>query len=212
MSADKESMLLYVVTDRTWLGGNSLACQVKDILKAGATFLQLREKNLSYDEYVAEAKEIKAISDRYHIPFVIDDNIDVAIAADADGVHVGQSDRGAAEARAMIGPGKILGVSAQTVEQALLAERQGADYLGVGAVFSTTTKNDADDVPFEILKAICQAVTIPVVAIGGINEENIMQLKGSGVDGVAVISAIFAKPDVSEATRSLLARSREMVR
>jgi thiamine-phosphate pyrophosphorylase len=204
-------MLLYAVTDRTWLGGNSLAEQVGEAIKAGATFVQLREKELGYDDYVAEAKKIKAVTDRYHIPFVIDDNIEVALAAGADGVHVGQSDRAARDARALIGKDKILGVSAQTVEQAIEAEKNGADYLGVGAIFSTSTKLDAKNVGYETLKAICAAVSIPVVAIGGINEKNILQLKGSGADGVAVISAIFAKADVYAAAETLCGLSKEMV-
>lgn len=203
-------MLLYAVTDRTWLGENRLEDQVEKILKAGATFLQLREKKLGYTEFLAEAKRMKQIAVRYQIPFVIDDNVDVAIASDADGVHVGQSDRSAPEVRERIGRNKILGVSVQTVEQAILAEKQGADYLGVGAVFSTSTKSDADDVPLGTLRKICEAVSIPVVAIGGINEKNILQLKGSGIDGVAVISAIFANPDVAAATRAMLALSKEI--
>lgn len=212
MNTDKNTMLLYVVTDRSWLGSHTLAQQVEAILQSGATLLQLREKELGYEEFLDEAKCIKQITDRYRVPLIINDNIEVALACGADGVHVGQSDRKASDVRARIGRDKILGVSAQTVEQALLAEKQGADYLGVGAVFSTSTKKDADDVSFETLQAICRAVRIPVVAIGGISEKNILQLKGSGVDGVAVISAVFARPDVAAATRNLLALSKEMVK
>lgn len=212
MNTDKNTMLLYVVTDRSWLGSHTLAQQVEAILQSGATLLQLREKELGYEEFLDEAKCIKQITDRYRVPLIINDNIEVALACGADGVHVGQSDRKASDVRARIGRDKILGVSAQTVEQALLAEKQGADYLGVGAVFSTSTKKDADDVSFETLRAICKAVRIPVVAIGGISEKNILQLKGSGVDGVAVISAVFARPDVAAATRNLLALSKEMVK
>lgn len=212
MKADKATMLLYVVTDRSWLGENRLENQVEEIIKSGASFIQLREKDMLFDEFVHEGKKIKEITDKYKIPFVINDNIDVALAVNADGVHVGQSDMNAVNVRSLIGRDKILGVSVQTVEQALLAEKQGADYLGVGAVFSTATKDDADDVSFETLKAICNAVNIPVVAIGGINEKNIMELKDTGIDGVAVISAIFAKPDVSVATKELLALSKEMIK
>lgn len=211
MKVDNHSMLLYAVTDRTWLGKNSLAEQVEDTLKAGATFLQLREKDMPFDAFLQEAKEIKEIAQRYHVPFVIDDNIEVALACGADGVHVGQSDRTAADVRALIGDDKILGVSAQTVEQAVLAEKNGADYIGVGAVFSTSTKLDADSVSFETLKEICKSVSIPIVAIGGISEQNILQLKGSGVDGAAVISAIFAKPDVYAAAKNLCELSKQMV-
>lgn len=203
MKVNNHAMLLYVVTDRTWLGQNNLIDQVEDTIKAGATFVQLREKNISFDEFVLEAVQLKKLTDQYGIPFVVNDNVEVALAANADGVHVGQSDRDAREVRALIGKDKIMGVSAVTVEQAVLAERSGADYIGVGAVFATTTKNDAEVVSFETLKKICEAVSIPVVAIGGISEENILQLKGSGIDGVAVISAIFAKPDIYKATKDL---------
>ncbi len=212
LKVDKVAMLLYVVTDRTWLGENKLSQQVEEIVKAGATFVQLREKELDFDNFVKEGTELKKITDYYKVPFVINDNIEVALAIDADGVHVGQGDLSAQEVRTRIGDHKILGVSAQTVEQALLAEQQGADYIGVGAVFSTATKNDADDVSQETLKAICEAVHIPVVAIGGINEHNILQLRDSKVDGVAIISAIFAKSDKVAATKELLELSKIMVR
>jgi len=212
LKLDKSEMLLYVVTDRTWLGDNKLEDQVEESIKAGATFVQLREKELDYDSFVSEGIKIKKITDQYQVPFVINDNIEVALAINADGIHVGQKDMNALDVRSLIGENKILGVSAQTVEQALLAERQGADYIGVGAVFSTSTKNDADDVSYETVKAICEAVSIPVVAIGGINEHNISQLKGYGVDGIAVISAIFAKSDISKATKELLELSNEMVK
>ncbi|HWQ72255.1 MAG TPA: thiamine phosphate synthase [Desulfitobacteriaceae bacterium] len=211
MKVDKNSLLLYVVTDRSWLGENLLEAQVEEIIQAGASLIQLREKELSFNEFVRVGKKIKEITGENKIPFIINDNIEVALALDADGVHVGQSDMNARNVRALIGEDKILGVSVRTVEQALLAIEHGADYLGVGAVFSTSTKNDAEDVAFETLRAICDAVSIPVVAIGGINEKNIMELKGTGIDGVAVVSAIFAKPDVGAATRELLARAKEMV-
>ncbi len=212
LKLDKSTMLLYLVTDRTWLGENKLEDQVERSVKAGATFIQLREKDLDFDHFVDEGLKIKEITDRYQVPFVINDNIEVALAVNADGVHVGQSDMNAKDVRSLLGPDKILGVSARTVEQALLAQSQGADYIGVGAVFSTTTKNDADDVSFEEVKAICEAVTIPVVAIGGINEHNILQLKGCGVDGVAVISAILAKPDIEKATKELSELSSQMIK
>lgn len=211
MKCDKESMLLYVVTDRSWLGNNTLEQQVEDILKAGATFLQLREKNLDFHRFVAEANIIKQVTDRYQIPFVINDAVEVALAVDADGVHVGQSDLEAGEVRRRIGADKILGVSAQTVEQAVLAEQSGADYIGVGAVFGTATKLDANSVNMDTVRQICDAVSIPVVAIGGINEQNLLQLRGSGVNGVAVISAIFAAPDVSKATQKLLSLAKRMI-
>lgn len=211
MKASKESMLLYVVTDRTWLGQNRLIEQVEQILKSGATFLQLREKSMPYDEFVREALQIKKLTDRYGIPFVINDNVEVALAVNADGVHVGQGDRSAKEARKLLGNDKILGVSVVSKEQALLAEQDGADYLGVGAVFATSTKLDADTVSYDMLKQICSAVSLPVVAIGGIGETNILQLKGSGIHGVAVISAIFAQPDLAQSTNKLKRLAAQMV-
>jgi thiamine-phosphate pyrophosphorylase len=204
-------MLLYVVTDRTWLGNNKLYEQVEEIVQSGATFIQLREKNLDYDSFVAEGREIRKITDRYNIPFVINDNIDVALAVGADGVHVGQKDLEARKCRELIGEDMILGVSAQTKEQALLAEKSGADYIGVGAVFETSTKTDAKPVSYDTLKEICSSVSIPVIAIGGINEDNIQKLKGSHIDGVAVISAVFAARDKKKAVKTLLSLVKEVV-
>lgn len=211
MKVDKSAMKLYVVTDRSWIGENSLVDQVEEAIKAGATFVQLREKDLSFDEFVKIAEDVKAVTDKYKIPFVINDDVNVAISVKADGIHVGQSDMEAKNVRALIGDDKILGVSAQTVEQAIKAEESGADYLGVGAVFSTSTKDDADNVSLDTLKDICRAVSIPVVAIGGISKNNIMELTGSGVDGVAIVSAIFAQPDIKNATTELLELSHRML-
>ena len=212
MNCDKKDLLLYAVTDRSWLNGETLYSQVEKALKGGATFMQLREKDLDEKSFLKEAVEIKELCRKYGVPFVINDNVDIALFMDADGVHVGQSDMEALDVRAKLGPDKIIGVSAQTVEQALLAEKHGADYLGVGAVFHTGTKLDADDVSFETLKAICQAVSIPVLAIGGITKDNLMELKGSGIAGVAVVSAIFAQKDIEAATRDLLEKTKEMVK
>ncbi|HIY54631.1 MAG TPA: thiamine phosphate synthase [Candidatus Dorea merdavium] len=203
MKCDKKDLLLYAVTDRRWLGGRRLADQVEEALKGGVTFVQLREKDLDEERFLEEAKEIKELCRRYQVPFVINDNVDIAQAVDADGVHVGQSDMEAGDVRARLGQDKIIGVSAQTVEQALLAESRGADYLGVGAVFATGSKADASEVDHETVKAICQAVHIPVIAIGGITRENVGALAGTGVCGAAVISAIFAQEDVEEETRKL---------
>ena len=203
MNCAKEDLLLYAVTDRHWLDGRSLIEVVKESLEGGVTFLQLREKELDDESFLKEAKELKALCREYKVPFVINDNVEIAIKTDADGVHVGQSDMEAGDVRKRLGPDKIIGVSAQTVEQAVLAEKRGADYLGVGAVFPTGSKDDADDVSFETLKAICEAVSIPVVAIGGISKENAIKLKGSGICGVAVISAIYAAPDIKEAAYEL---------
>lgn len=212
MNCDKKDLLLYAVTDRAWLRGETLYSQVEKALKGGATFMQLREKNLDEEHFLQEAVEIKELCKKYHVPFVINDNVDIAVKMDADGVHVGQSDMEAGDVRAKLGPDKIVGVSAQTVEQAVLAEKRGADYLGVGAVFSTGTKLDADDVSYETLKAICETVSIPVVAIGGITKDNLMELKGSGIDGIAVVSAIFAQENIEEATKELRSRTEEMLK
>jgi thiamine-phosphate pyrophosphorylase len=211
LKADKAAMLLYAVTDSTWLGENSLGAQVLEAVKAGVTFVQLREKHLDFDAFLQQAKEIKAVTDKYNVPFVINDNVEVALACNADGVHVGQSDMESKAVRKLIGEDKILGVSVQTVKQAVYAQQNGADYLGVGAVFSTSTKLDADAVPFDILKAICNNVSIPVVAIGGINKDNILDLSGSNVDGIAVVSAIFAQTNISHATKELYRLSNIMV-
>lgn len=212
MKCGKQDMVLYAVTDRSWLHGETLYSQVEKALKGGATFMQLREKNLDEEQFLQEAIELKALCKKYKVPFVINDNVDIAARIDADGVHVGQSDMEAGDVREKLGPDKIIGVSAQTVEQAVLAEKRGADYLGVGAVYTTGTKLDADDVSYDTLKAICQAVSIPVVAIGGITRDNLMELKGSGIDGIAVVSAIFAQENIEEATRELKSRTEEMLK
>lgn len=211
MKCDKESLLLYAVTDRAWVGKRTLYEQVEGALIGGATFVQLREKELDDASFLAEAIEIQKLCREYNVPFVINDNVEIARKMNADGVHVGQSDMEAGDVRSLLGEGKILGVSAQTVEQALLAEERGADYLGVGAVFHTGSKADADDVSHETLKAICEAVRIPVVAIGGIGKHNVLELKGSGICGIAVISAIFAAEDIKNATAELKALTEQAV-
>ena len=211
MNCGKKDLLLYAVTDRSWLHGETLYCQVERALKGGATSVQLREKALDQAAFLQEAVEIRDLCRKYNVPFFINDNVEIAAQVEADGVHVGQSDAEAGTACKRLGAGKIIGVSAQTVEQAVLAERSGADYLGVGAVFPTGTKLDADDVSFETLQAICASVHIPVVAIGGINKQNILRLSGSGVCGVAVISAIFAQPDIEAATRELRLLTEKLV-
>lgn len=203
MKLDKKNLLLYAVTDRLHLGGETLADAVEKALKGGATFVQLREKELETDKFLEEAKEIKKLCKKYRVPFVVNDNVDIAIAVDADGVHVGQKDMEAGNVRKLIGKDKILGVSVHTVGQAIMAEQRGADYLGVGAVFKTGSKADAEYVSFDTLKAICKAVSIPVVAIGGINENNITELSDSGICGIAVISAIFSQPDIEKAAARL---------
>lgn len=211
MRCDKKDLLLYAVTDRTWLGDKTLYEQVEEALKGGATFIQLREKELDEESFLQEAIEIQKLCKKYHVPFVINDNVEIARKMNADGVHVGQSDMEAGNVRAILGEDKILGVSAQTVTQAVLAEQRGADYLGVGAVFHTGSKADAEDVSHETLKRICAAVNIPVVAIGGIGKHNVLELKGSGIDGIAVISAIFAAQDIRSATAELKALTEQAV-
>ena len=215
MKFDKSSLLLYAVTDRHWLCGRRLIDDVREALEGGVTFVQLREKDdmaLPHDEFLQEAKEIQSLCKEYHVPFVLDDDVALALECGADGVHVGQHDLEAGSVRKMLGPDKILGVSAQTVEEALLAEREGADYLGVGAVFPTGSKDDADDICHETLRSICEAVSIPVIAIGGITRDNVSELSGSGICGIAVISAIFAKPDRKQAAADLLARTKSALR
>ena len=200
--ADKD-LLLYAVTARYWLGKRTLHDVVKESLDGGVTFVQLREKHLDQAHFLEEAKDLKMLCKAYNVPFVINDNVDIALEMDADGVHVGQSDMEAGDVRAKLGPDKIIGVSAQTVEQAVLAEKRGADYLGVGAVFPTNSKDDATDVSYETLKAICQAVSIPVIAIGGITKDNVEELSGSGICGIAVISAIYGQKNIKDATANL---------
>lgn len=211
MKCAKENLLLYAVTDRHWLDGRTLKEVVLESLEGGVTMLQLREKHLDEAHFLEEAKELQALCRSWHVPFLINDNVEIALAMDADGVHVGQSDMAAGDVRKKLGDDKIIGVSAQTVEQALLAEKAGADYLGVGAVFPTSSKDDANEVSYETLKAICSAVSIPVVAIGGITQENVHQLAGSGICGAAVISAIYAKPDIKKAAEELKKAVKETI-
>ncbi|CUO09311.1 Thiamine-phosphate synthase [[Eubacterium] contortum] len=212
MKCAKEELLLYAVTDRSWLGESTLYQQVRDALEGGATFIQLREKELETAAFLEEAREIKALCKKYQVPFVINDSVEIALAVDADGVHVGQSDMEAGDVRRRLGEDKIIGVSAQTVEQALLAQEHGADYLGVGAVFPTGSKSDAIEVDMETVKAICGAVNIPVIAIGGIGAGNVMELAGSGICGIAVISALFAQQDIKEAARELKELTEKMLK
>ena len=208
----RRGMLLYAVTDRSWLReGQSLLSVCEDVLAKGATFLQIREKDLDTDAFEAEAAGLKALCARYGVPYVVNDSVSVALAIDADGVHVGQSDIRGRDIRSLIGPDKILGISAGTVAEAVAAEAAGADYIGVGAVFGTSTKKNARNLTVETLREISGAVSIPVVAIGGINGSNLMELAGSGVDGVAVVSAIFAAEDPGRAAAELRALAKELV-
>lgn len=205
----REDMLLYAITDRHWLkSGERLVTKVKEALEGGATFIQLREKNTDRETLIAEAKEICELCHSYHVPFVIDDDVEVAKLVGADGVHVGQGDMSAVEARKILGNDKIIGVTAKTVEQAKLAEEMGADYLGSGAMFPTSSKADAIPMTKEMLSAITSAVRIPVVAIGGITYENVDLIAGCGNAGIAVIGAVFGQPDIRKATEQLKEKCR----
>lgn len=209
MRLRREDLLIYIVTDRSWLGSNQLSDQVEEALRSGATMVQLREKDMAYESFVKEALDMKEITRRYQVPLIINDNIDVAVASDADGVHLGQQDGDIALARKRLGYDKIIGISAHTVMEAMDAEAGGADYIGVGAVFGTNTKKDAENIGMEILTEICHAVTIPVVAIGGITLENMEKLHGTGVAGVAVISAIFSAQNIGDATKRMVVKAKE---
>lgn len=211
MKLDRNHMLLYAVTDRTWLNGQSLSLQVEQALKGGVTCIQLREKELSHNEFLNEALEIKQLCKNYNVPFIINDDVEIAVKCSADGIHVGQSDMDAYDVRSKIGSDMILGVSVHSVSEALTAQEKGADYLGVGAMFSTSTKLDANDVSFETLGDICKSVSIPVVAIGGIQKHNIKALSGTGIDGVALISAIFASEDIENECQTLKKLTEETV-
>lgn len=204
-------MRLYAVTDRTWVGKQSLCQQVESALKGGATCIQLREKELNDADFLTEAMEIASLCRQYGVPFFVNDHVEIAIKCKADGIHVGQKDRNAANVRQLVGDDMMIGVSVHSVEEAIEAVRNGADCLGAGAMFATATKTDADVLPLHVLSDICQAVELPVVAIGGINQSNIMQLAGTGVDGVALVSAIFAAEDIEKECRQLRKLSEEMV-
>ena len=201
-----EWMRLYAVTDRAWVGAQTLLTQVESALRGGVSCVQLREKELDFDAFLTEARELKALCQSFGVPLIINDNVEIALRSDADGVHVGQSDMQAKDVRALLGPDKIIGVTAKTVEQALLAQEMGADYLGIGAFFGTDTKKDALPITRETARAITDAVDIPVTGIGGITPENLDTLQGLGLDGVALVSAIFSAPDIEQRCRELRTR------
>lgn len=203
MKFHKNMLLLYAVTDRSWVGKQTLYEQVEDALKGGATIVQLREKTLAKEEFVREAIEIKELCHRYRVPLIINDDVDVALQSGADGVHVGVEDTPVSEIRKKVPADFIIGATCKTVEQAKEAQWAGADYMGVGAVFVSPTKKNAIRITKEQLKEICSSVSIPAVAIGGITQENIMEIKGGGMAGVAVVSAIFAAKDIRAATEEL---------
>ena len=211
MKCDRKHMLLYAVTDRAWTGEQTLYRQVEAALKGGVTCVQLREKAMDDAAFLREAREIHALCRQYGVPFIVNDRVEIAIACGAEGVHVGQDDMAAGDVRRLAGEGMILGVSVHTVEEALEAIQNGADYLGLGAVFPTSTKTDVEQMANETVRAICDAVDVPVVAIGGINQKNMRKLSGSGVDGVALVSAIFSETDIEAACRDLRKLSEKMV-
>ena len=211
MKLDAKQLRLYAVTDRAWAAdADGLLAQVADAIDGGAGIVQLREKHLDHDAFLEEAKRFVALCREKGAVSIINDDVDIALASGADGVHVGQEDLAAGRAREALGPDKIIGVSAHSVEEALAAQAAGADYLGVGAAFVTGTKTDARPITRETIRAVTAAVSIPAVAIGGITRENLPQLSGCGLQGVAVVSALFGQSDVKAAARELLVLSEEM--
>ena len=211
MRFDKKYMHLYAVTDRAWTGNKTLYEQIKEALENGVTCVQLREKNLDEASFIEEAKKICVLCRQYNTPFIVNDNVNVAIYSNAEGIHIVNYYMGIKDVRKIVGENMIIGISAHTVEEAKFAQENGADYIGIGAVFETSTKNDVDVIPYEKVKSICDAVDIPKVTIGGINAENILKLKGSGIDGVAVVSAIFGAKDIGKATKELYTLANNLI-
>lgn len=199
----REDLKLYLVTDRSWVGEMTLESQIEEAIKGGVTIVQLREKNIDEKEFLKLASNVKLITDKYNVKLIINDNVEVAKEIDADGVHLGQGDMDILEARRILGDEKIIGISTKTMEQALDAEKKGADYLGVGAVFSTSTKLDAKSIDSEVFKNIYETIKIPIVAIGGISLENISLLRNTKISGVAVVSGILAQKDIKKAAMNL---------
>lgn len=199
----REDLKLYLVTDRSWVGEMSLESQIEEAIKGGVTIVQLREKNIDEKEFLKLASNVKLITDKYNVKLIINDNVEVAKEIDADGVHLGQGDMDILEARRILGDEKIIGISTKTIEQALDAEKKGADYLGVGAIFSTSTKLDAKSIDSEVFKNIYETIKIPIVAIGGISLENISLLRNTKISGVAVVSGILAQKDIKKAAMNL---------
>lgn len=212
MPLNKDSLQLYAVTDCAWVGRQTLLEQIEDALRGGVTMVQLREKQLSEQELIREAVQVKMLCHRYSVPLIINDNVNVALRSGADGVHVGAEDMSVAQIRRRVPSGFIIGATAKTVQQARLAEQDGADYLGVGAVFASPTKQDAIRITVEQLHAICGSVSIPTVAIGGIGLDNLMELRGGGIDGIAVVSALFAAEDIRTVAAELKAAVQTLLR
>ena len=211
MNITREQLKLYAVTDRTWLGNETLYEQVEKALKGGVTLVQLREKELDEETFEKEGRELLELCHRYHVPLIINDNVALAKKINADGVHIGQSDMEMQHARELLGADKIIGVTAKTVEQAKAAQAAGADYLGSGAVFGTSTKADAKPMELALFQKICESVEIPVVAIGGISGDNVLQLKGRKMAGIAVVSGIFACEDIEKGTAELLEKVNSII-
>ena len=203
---NKNRCILYAITDRTWLNGRSLEDVVEQSLMGGVDMVQLREKNLDFNSFLESAIKIKKLTEKYGVPLIINDNIEVCRQSNADGVHIGQGDTPLSKARKILGKDKIIGVTAKTIQQALEAQLNGADYLGVGAMFGSTTKKDAVPLTFQQLADIRKSVTIPIVAIGGINANNIDKFANTNVDGIAVVSAVYGQTDIKSATENLLAK------
>lgn len=203
MRLKKEDLLLYAVTDRSWNNGLSLYEQVELAIRGGVTIVQLREKELSEDLFISEAVKIRELCHRHNVPFIINDNLEVALKCKADGIHVGQDDMPVRQIREIAGDGFIIGTTAKTVEQAQKAEADGADYLGVGAVFPSPTKSNAIRITKEMLCRISESVDIPIVAIGGITAENMHEIAHTGISGMAIVSAIFAADDIEAAAANL---------
>ena len=211
MNITREQLKLYAVTDRAWLGNETLYEQVEKALKGGVTLVQLREKELDEETFEKEGRELLELCHWYHVPLIINDNVALAKKINADGVHIGQSDMAMQHARELLGADKIIGVTAKTVEQAKAAQVAGADYLGSGAVFGTSTKADAKPMELALFQEICESVEIPVVAIGGISGDNVLQLKGKKMAGIAVVSGIFACEDIEKGTAELLEKVNSII-
>lgn len=212
MNFTAQNLLLYAVTDRAWVGRQTLLEQIESALKGGATLVQLREKDLPRLDYIRQAAQATALCHRYGVPLIVNDSLEVALKSGADGVHVGIEDQPVAEIRRQAGKGFLIGATAKTVEQARAAQAAGADYLGVGAVFPSPTKKNAIRITTEQLGEICGSVSIPCVAIGGISRENLPALAGGGMDGFALVSAIFSQPDIEAACRELRALAERTVK
>ena len=212
MNFTAQNLLLYAVTDRAWVGRQTLLEQIESALKGGATLVQLREKDLPRLDYIREAAQATALCHRYGVPLIVNDSLEVALKSGADGVHVGIEDQPVAEIRRQAGKRFLIGATAKTVEQARAAQAAGADYLGVGAVFPSPTKKNAIRITTGQLREICASVSIPCVAIGGISRENLPALAGGGMDGFALVSAIFSQPDIEAACRELRALAERTVK